>query len=71
VTNLEKWQKDQNGSLSRMAAAIEKLTDKVDALQSREDRRAGAEGMLKWLLGFVGLGTIASVVTQLANLFNH
>lgn len=62
VMNLEKWQKDQNGSLERMATALEKLNMKVDGLESREDKRAGAESMLKWILGFVGFGTIASIL---------
>lgn len=68
VMNLEKWQKDQNGSLVRMATALEKMGEKVDSLQSAEDKRTGAEGMLKWILGFVGFGTLASVLGLLLQL---
>ncbi|MBN1320728.1 MAG: hypothetical protein JXA87_07805 [Thermoleophilia bacterium] len=60
VDNLKRWQKDQNGELRRLA-------DAVGELCNHEARRAGAEGMLKWLIGIVGFSGIAALASLLVN----
>ena len=61
IENLKHWQAAQNGHLRNIDTC---LGDLVKA----ESRRAGGEAMLKWILGFVGLGTLASVIGLLLQL---
>jgi hypothetical protein len=56
IDNLKRWQTDQNNKLGRLADGLQELCE-------HEARRAGAEGMLKWILGFAGAGTLISIIS--------
>ena len=58
IENLKNWQNAQNGHLRNIDSC---LGDLVKA----EARRAGAEAMLKWILGLVGFTGFVSIVSLL------
>lgn len=62
VLNLEKWQKDQNGTLGRLERKVDGLTEKVDEVCSENSYRKGGEQMLKWIIGLVGFTGIVSII---------
>jgi hypothetical protein len=61
ITDLERWQHAQNGHLRSIDECLSDLKD-------AESRRAGAESMLKWILGFAGLGGITGIIGLIVNL---
>lgn len=71
VLNLESWQKQQNGTLGRMATAMEKLAEKVDRLESSNDQRTGQEKMLKYIIGITGVGSIGTWITLITLFATH
>ena len=62
---LTRWQKNQNGTLGRLEAKLDTLSARVEQAAIAEATRRGAEGMLKWILGFAGLSTIISLASLL------
>ena len=62
---LRRWQKEQNGTLGRLERKIDQLATRVEAAAIAEATRRGAEGMLKWILGFAGLSTVISLASLL------
>jgi hypothetical protein len=61
ITDLERWQTAQNGHLRSIDACL-------GDLKEAEARRAGAEAMLKWILGFAGVGSITGIISLIVNL---
>ena len=62
IENLKRWQESQNGQLDRLA-------DSIHSLCEDEAYRRGGVHMLKWILGFAGLGGISGLVGLLINIF--
>jgi len=62
VLNLEKWQKDQNGSIGRVEKKLDDLGVKVQDLCTDSAYRMGGEHMLKWIIGLSGVSGVAAVV---------
>ncbi len=56
ILHLQNWETQQNNKLG-------KLTEAVQELCEHEARRAGAEGMLKWIIGLVGVSGLASIIS--------
>jgi hypothetical protein len=61
IENLKRWQQDQNNKLGRLADGVQELCE-------HEARRAGAEGMLKWIIGVVGFSGVMSLVGVIVGL---
>jgi len=62
IENLKTWQQGQNNHLGH-------IDECLGDLREAEARRAGAEAMLKWILGFAGfsgLTALVSLILQLA-----
>jgi hypothetical protein len=62
IENLKSWQVRQNGSLEKLAGAVQELCE-GDAY------RRGGKDMLKWILGFAGLGGLTGIAGLFINLF--
>jgi hypothetical protein len=62
IANLKGWQQRQNGSLEKLAIAVQDLCE-GDAY------RRGGRDMLKWILGFAGIGTITGIAGLFVQLF--
>lgn len=54
IDSLKRWQGDQNGHLGRIDGALGELV-------VAEAKRTGAEGMLKWIIGIVGVSGLISI----------
>jgi len=68
VINLEKWQKDQNGTLGRLERKIDELGVKVQEVCADNAYRRGGEHMLKWIIGVVGFSGVAALASLIVNL---
>ena len=62
---LQEDRRAQNGTLGRLEIKIDALATRVEQAALAEATRRGAEGMLKWILGFAGLSTIISLASLL------
>ena len=62
---LQEDRRAQNGTLGRLEVKIDQLATRVESAAIAEATRRGAEGMLKWILGFAGLSTIISLASLL------
>ena len=63
IENLKAWQKSQNGTLRRLEAKVDKLTENVDEVCRDNAYRSGGEYMLKWIIGLVGFTGIISIIS--------
>lgn len=63
IENLKAWQKSQNGTLRRLEAKVDKLTENVDEVCRDNAYRSGGEHMLKWIIGLVGFTGIISIIS--------
>ena len=61
VENLEHWQERQDSHIEGHDSCLLQL-------KAAEARRAGAESMLKWVLGFAITGAVSGVVGLIVNL---
>ena len=63
IENLKAWQKSQNGTLRRLEAKVDKLTENVDEVCRDNAYRSGGAHMLKWIIGLVGFTGIISIIS--------
>lgn len=55
--------------LERIEAQTMKTNGRVTALEEKENKRDGSWTTLKWILGFIGFGTLLLVAKHLIHLF--